>query len=427
MRHAPPAQCEPTMAVGPQPAAAFCRLVVAVLSAAPLLVAAAGPTAEPADTLKGLDALLAKAPADPQLRFRKAVLLVEQKRTVEAITLFRKLAEEFPALPEPQNNLAVLYADRGETDKARAALEAALRGRPSYNTVYRNLGAVNARMAGAAYARALNIDDSKNSVSRLALITALPDGEAAPRAVAAPASVAAAAPVAPAVAVTPKPAAPTPPAVVMPVTPPVPPVAPLPTAPAVIVAPAPPTVVAAVTPTVVAVVTPTPASPAASAAAAKKPVASAAPASVAPAAASAATATATTTAAKPVLPAVPDPKPHDAAVEAAGVRKAVQDWAQAWSRKQPDAYIAAYVPGFKGAEASAAAWQAARRVRILNKKEISVVVSDMAVVVGKTQWSATFTQAYTADQLRLVGRKTLTFELRNGRWLIAREISAGGR
>lgn len=109
------------------------------------------------------------------------------------------------------------------------------------------------------------------------------------------------------------------------------------------------------------------------------------------------------------------------------MRKAVQDWAQAWSSKQPDAYIAAYVPGFKGGEASAAAWQAARRVRILNKKEISVVVSDMAVVVGKTQWSATFTQAYTADQLRLVGRKTLAFELHNGRWLIAREISSGGR
>ena len=417
MRQAPPAHCEPTTAVGPQPAAAFYRLVVAMLSAAPLLVAAAGPTAEPADTLKGLDALLAKAPADPQLRFRKAVLLVEQKRTVEAITLFRKLAEEFPALPEPQNNLAVLYADRGETDKARAALEAALRGRPSYDTVYRNLGAVNARMAGAAYARALNIDDSKNSVSRLALITALPDSEAATRAVAAPATVAAAAPVAPAVAVTPKPSAPTPPpAVVTPVTPVTPPVA---APPAVTVAPAPPTVVA--------VVAPTPASPAASTAAPKKPVASAAPASVAPAAASAATATTATTAAKPLPPAVPEPKPNDAAVEAAGVRKAVQDWAQAWSRKQPDAYIAAYVPGFKGSEASAAAWQAARRVRILNKKEISVVVSDMAVVVGKTQWSATFTQAYTADQLRLVSRKTLAFELRNGRWLIAREISAGGR
>lgn len=414
MRQAPPAHCEPTSAVCPQPVAAFYRLVVAMLSAAPLLVAAAGSTAEPADTLKGVDALLAKAPADPQLRFRKAVLLVEQKRTDEAITLFRKLAEEFPALPEPQNNLAVLYADRGETDKARAALEAALRGRPSYNTVYRNLSAVNTRMAGAAYARALNIDDSKSSVSRLALITALPDGEAAPRAVAGPATVAAAAPIAPDVAVTPKPAAPTPPPVVMPVTPPVSPVPPVRTPPAVIVAPAPPTVVA---------VLPTPASSAASTAAPKKPVSSAAPASVPSAAASAATATA----AKPLPPAVPDPKPNDAAVEAAGVRKAVQDWAKAWSRKQPDAYIAAYVPGFKGGEVSAAAWQAARRVRILNKKEISVVVSDMAVVVGKTRWSATFTQAYTADQLRLVSRKTLAFELQNGRWLIAREISAGGR
>ena len=81
MRQAPPAHCEPTSGVCPQPAAAFYQLVVAMLSAAPLIVAAAGPAVEPADTLKGLDALLAKAPADPQLRFRKAVLLVEQKRT----------------------------------------------------------------------------------------------------------------------------------------------------------------------------------------------------------------------------------------------------------------------------------------------------------------------------------------------------------
>jgi colicin import membrane protein len=85
---------------------------------------------QPVDTMKLVDSLLAKTPSDPQLRFRKAVLLADQKRSAEAIAMFRKLADDYPLLPEPQNNLAVLYAERGEPDKARAALEAACAAGP---------------------------------------------------------------------------------------------------------------------------------------------------------------------------------------------------------------------------------------------------------------------------------------------------------
>jgi hypothetical protein len=131
--------------------------------------------------------------------------------------------------------------------------------------------------------------------------------------------------------------------------------------------------------------------------------------------------------AKVVPPAAVDPKQRDVAIDEAGLRKAVQAWAQAWSRKDADGYVAAYAPGFKGSEATAAAWKAARRLRILNKKQISVVVSDMALVFGKGRGSASFTQAYTADQLQLVSRKTLDFELRDGHWLIVRESAAAGR
>jgi tetratricopeptide (TPR) repeat protein len=40
--------------------------------------------------------------------------------------VFTKLTDDYPELPEPYNNLAVLYAAAGQYDKARAALEMAI-------------------------------------------------------------------------------------------------------------------------------------------------------------------------------------------------------------------------------------------------------------------------------------------------------------
>lgn len=116
-----------------------------------------------------------------------------------------------------------------------------------------------------------------------------------------------------------------------------------------------------------------------------------------------------------------------ASADEAAIRKAVQDWSRAWSNKQTDVYIATYAPGFSGGEGSAAAWQAARRLRINGKKDIDVGVSDLKVTGSKTRWSASFTQSYSADSLSLVSRKTLDFELRGGRWVIVRENNGKGR
>ena len=393
-------------------------LVTSVVAA--LNASAAGPTLElsspppqiaasqPADSIKAVDALLAKMPNDPQLRFRKAVLLADQKRSAEAIAIFRKLADDFPLLPEPQNNLAVLYAERGEPDKARAALEAAMRSRPTYETIYRNLGTVNARLAGAAYARALNIDDSKSVAARLALI---PVWAAADTTTPTPMAAAPAPAPAPAAA-----AAPTVAVAVALATPPAP--APAPALPAS----APPTKVAAAA----APAAPTtPAAPAAASVTAIKPSAALVPAS----------APAVVTAVKPVpapapvaaAAAVPAKPAVTASADEAAIRKAVQDWSRAWSNKQTDVYIATYAPGFSGGEGSAAAWQAARRLRINGKKDIDVGVSDLKVTGSKTRWSASFTQSYSADSLSLVSRKTLDFESRGGRWVIVRENNGKGR
>ena len=122
------------------------------------LLLKAGQTSE---AMGKLDQFLTTKPKDPQLRFLKGIVLSDSKRTAEAIAVFTSLNEDYPELPEPYNNLAVLYAGEGQYDKARAALEAAVRGNPNYGTAYENLGDVYTRLAAQAYARALVLDPTR--------------------------------------------------------------------------------------------------------------------------------------------------------------------------------------------------------------------------------------------------------------------------
>jgi len=114
---------------------------------------------------------LAAKPTDPQLRFFKGVILRNLGNTAEAISTFTKLTEDYPELPEPYNNLAVLYAGQGHFDKARLALEMAIRTNPSYATAHENIGDVYARLASQAYNKALQLDNGNAAVPpKLALI-----------------------------------------------------------------------------------------------------------------------------------------------------------------------------------------------------------------------------------------------------------------
>jgi tetratricopeptide (TPR) repeat protein len=117
-----------------------------------------------------VESALASHPKDPQLRFLRGVIQIEQKKNNEAITTFQRMTEEFPDLPEPYNNLAVLYAAQGQHDKARAALELAIRTHPSYATAHENLGDVYTKMASESYNKALQLDTS-NSTAQIKLNT----------------------------------------------------------------------------------------------------------------------------------------------------------------------------------------------------------------------------------------------------------------
>lgn len=120
------------------------------------------------------DQYLAGKPRDPQMRFIKGVIQTEAGKTNDAIATFTQITQDYPELPEPYNNLAVLYAGQSQFDKARAALEMAIRTNPSYATAHENLGDVYARLASQAYGKALQLDSANAGVQpKLALIRTL--------------------------------------------------------------------------------------------------------------------------------------------------------------------------------------------------------------------------------------------------------------
>lgn len=125
-------------------------------------------TGQYVDAINKVDTYLAQHPKDAHMRFVKGLILAEQNKTAEAIVIFTRLTDDFPDLPEPYNNLAVLYASLNQYDKARASLEMAIRTNPSYSTAHENLGDIYAKMASQAYDKALQLD-SGNAGAKLKL------------------------------------------------------------------------------------------------------------------------------------------------------------------------------------------------------------------------------------------------------------------
>ena len=124
----------------------------------------------PAGALAAVDKHLAAKPQDADGRFLRGVILTELARPDEAFQVFLVLTQDYPELPEPYNNVAVLYAARGEYERARANLEMAIRAKPDYATAYENLGDVYARLSSQAYEKAAQLDArNRNAAAKLAL------------------------------------------------------------------------------------------------------------------------------------------------------------------------------------------------------------------------------------------------------------------
>jgi ketosteroid isomerase-like protein len=316
--------------------------------------------------------LASSHPLDPQLQLRRGLSLAEEGRADEAINIFTRLTIEHPELPEPYNNLAVLYAGEGQYDKARQSLESALRTHPSYSVAFSNLSEVYSQLASEAYAKALPATAASAAAPpRLAMIR-----EVAPALAKGPTET-----TEPAIAPT--------------------------------RAPAPAVAIDAAAQSAAASAARYPTAPPQAPTIAT--LAKAAPPAVAPAS-SASAASSVTAAAKPAA----SVEAAAAQAAAAQVHAAVQAWARAWSRKDLDAYYAAYTPDFDGGK-TRQAWLAERRARIAGKKQISVTVSGVEVVVEGERATARFQQSYVSDRLKVSGSKTLRFVKSAEKWLISDE------
>jgi Flp pilus assembly protein TadD len=108
--------------------------------------------------MERVDLWLKARPRDARGRFLRGMILTQQKKTDEAIRTYIDLTQDFPELPEPYNNLAVIYASQGEYDKARGLLETAVRAMPSFTAAHENLGDIYARLAVVSYERTIKLD-----------------------------------------------------------------------------------------------------------------------------------------------------------------------------------------------------------------------------------------------------------------------------
>lgn len=107
------------------------------------------------DAVAAFDRVLATNPRNAQARFERGWALAQAGREDEAMRAFAEMAQDFPELPEPHNNLALLYAKRGDLKRAESELQLAIEARPDFAIAYTNLGDVYRRMAEQAYSNAL--------------------------------------------------------------------------------------------------------------------------------------------------------------------------------------------------------------------------------------------------------------------------------
>lgn len=124
-----------------------------------------------AAALQAADSYLANNPRDPQMRLLRSRVLVAQGKTDEARSQLLTITQEYPEIAEPYNNLAALYAQAGELDMARTALENAVRINPNYAVALQNLGDVYRRMAHDYYNKALALQPGNRVLQEKAQAT----------------------------------------------------------------------------------------------------------------------------------------------------------------------------------------------------------------------------------------------------------------
>ena len=321
------------------------------------------------DALNATNEELEKDKDNVTLLFLKGLILTKLNRLDKAEKIFKQLTREHPELPEPYNNLAVIYAARGDFNKARDALQEAINTHPSYATAHENLGDIYAKMASQAYSQALQLDkENSTAKAKLSLIN---DLFSLPKT--APTAVAVAEPATAANSANSANAAPS----------------------------------------------ATPAS-----AAEKPPLQEAAAPSqedvmpVQQATAPSQQAPPAETAAQPAA----SVNQEDAVAQ---VKRAINAWSKAWSDQDVNAYLSHYGKEFTPpGNVTRKQWMAGRRKHLSAPSFIRVSISDLDVqLLGADHAQATFTQEYQSDTYSDRVTKLLLFARDGGDWRIVQEAT----
>jgi tetratricopeptide (TPR) repeat protein len=329
---------------------------------------------ERTEALEMLDRHLERQPRDARARFLKGVILSEENRRADAIAVFESLTQDFPELAEPYNNLAVLYAGKGDYERARETLEMAVRANPDYAIAHENLGDIHAALARQQYEKAAALD--KKNQSARAKLTAVQDLLAAKPAAHASASGTATASAA--------------------------------RAPAAVTSPA-----GASSPAAAPTTSGNAAGDAGKLDAQSEP----------PALSAAGEMTTADSLAERSPPPVPEPPAPPGPYQS--VLRMLDDWAAAWSMRDANAYLSYYATDFRPARNEPRAkWEAARRAELAKARDAAVKITAPQVTFRDAQHAtATFRQDYVSGTRKGV-RKTLELVQSSGRWLIQRETTA---
>ncbi len=113
--------------------------------------------------------LLIEQPGNAKIQFLTAYAYQMDNQTNRAKELYENLIRDHPKLPEPMNNLAMIYLNQNNPDKASQLLIDALNTHSSYSTAYTNLGRIYRSIASTTYRQAVSESDQPVKATKIKL------------------------------------------------------------------------------------------------------------------------------------------------------------------------------------------------------------------------------------------------------------------
>lgn len=117
--------------------------------------------------------MLKQQPENTRILFLTALALQKNNQPEQAQRYYQRLVTLHPELPEPKNNLAMIYLQQGKYDSAVDQLIESLNTHPAYATAWTNLSNLYKGLASEAYRKALSEDNNTTSVMDSIQLTAM--------------------------------------------------------------------------------------------------------------------------------------------------------------------------------------------------------------------------------------------------------------